>query len=156
MSSLRPNVLLCDDERECTQVLAADLESLGHSVTIVRSCADAFGTACANDFDALIAAPFLRDGSALVLPGALGIRRPRLVVLTTRVSDRLAPAIAKRVGFDRQLCKVVDASVLDRMIRASIAAAEGEVIDVDVIEVEVDAEADTQPPASEVGGRGPR
>lgn len=156
MSSLRPTVLLCDDERECTQVLAADLESLGHTVTIVRSCADAFGTACANDFDALLAAPFLRDGSALVLPGALGIRRPRLVVLTTRLSDRLAPAIAKRVGFDLQLCKVIDAKALDRMIRASIARAEADVIDVDVIEVAVEAEAETPPPASEVGGRVPR
>jgi DNA-binding response OmpR family regulator len=138
------NVLLCDEERETTDLLARDLEELGHAVVIARSCADAFAAACAYDYDALVAAPFLSDGSALVLPRALGIRRPRLVVLVSRLTERLAQAIARHVGFDAQLTKIVDPRRLDRMLRASISASV------------ITAEAEAPPPPSEVGARAPR
>ena len=133
------NVLICDGEREPTNVLARDLEELGHRVVVASSCADAFSAACAYDFDGLVAAPFLSDGSALVLPRALGIRKPRLVVLVSRLTERLAQAIARHVGFDVQLTKVVDAARLDRMLRASVAAS--------VV---------TAAPPSEVGAHAPR
>lgn len=117
-----PNVLLCDEERDVSGVLAAELERLGHAVTTVRTCADAFTAACALDLDALVVAPFLRDGSALILPSALGIRRPTLVVLMSRMTERIPMQVARRVGFDTQLTKVVDASKLDHMVRAALDA----------------------------------
>jgi DNA-binding response OmpR family regulator len=135
-SNLVAKVLLCDDERDSTDVLAKELASLGHTVTIARTCAEAFAAACGEDFDVLVAAPFLRDGSTLVLPSALGIRRPRLTVLLGRMGDRLSPVVAHRVGFDVQLTKLVDARRLDRLWRAAAAA---------------------EPvPASELGARSPR
>lgn len=153
VGSLRSNVLLCDDERELTDALATQLENLGHSVTIARSCADTFAHACGHDYDALVIAPFLRDGSALVLPRALGIRRPRLVVLVSRLTDRLAQAVARRVGFDVQLTKIVDAKRLDRLLRASLAAAlEAQ----RAVERAVQQTVEAPPPASEVGARQPR
>jgi DNA-binding response OmpR family regulator len=135
-SNLVATVLLCDDERDSTDVLARELESLGHVVTIARSCAEAFAAACAKDFDVLVAAPFLRDGSALVLPSSLGIRRPRLTVLLTRLGERLSPIVARRVGFDAQLTKLVDGQRIDRLMRA-LAAAE-------------------PAPQSDIGARAPR
>ena len=139
------NVLLCDDERDSTEVLARELESLGHAVTIARSCAEAFAAACASDFDVLVAAPFLRDGSALVLPSALGIRRPRLTVLLSRMGERLAPVVTRRVGFDVQLTKLVDARRLDTLLRAAVAVVVAE-----------PAEPAEPVPASEIGARSPR
>jgi DNA-binding response OmpR family regulator len=114
------NVLLCDEDRAQIDTLVVGLAELGHSVTVVRSCADAFAAACRYDFDALVAAPSLRDGTALMLPRALGIRKPRLVVLVTRLSERLARNVARRVGFDAQLTKVVGAERLDRLLRGSL------------------------------------
>jgi DNA-binding response OmpR family regulator len=137
-------ILLCDEEREPTDALAAELVQLGHRVALARSCAEAFAYACAHDVDALVVAPFLVDGAALVLPRALGIRRPRLVVLVTRLTERLAAATARRIGFDAQLTKVVDARQLDRLVRSSLADEQSARRD------------DAAPPASEVGGRGPR
>ena len=147
-SNVVSNVLLCDDDREPTDVLAFELESLGHAVTIARTCAEAFAAACANDFDVLVATPFLRDGSTLVLPSALGIRRPRLAVLVARIGDRLAPVMVRRVGFDAQLTKIVDARHLDRVVRSSLSM----VVTVDTSEVECAESA----PASQVGSRSPR
>ena len=148
-SNLVANVLLCDDERDSTATLARELQELGHGVTIARTCAEAFAAACARDFDALVATPFLRDGSALVLPSALGIRRPRLAVLVCRITDRLAPVVARRVGFDAQLTKIVDVRRLDRLVRASIASAA-------VVQAVPIDDAAEPPPASEVGARNPR
>lgn len=115
-------VLLCDADHEAATLLAAELADLGHEVTIVCSCADAFSAACAQDFDALVAAPFMRDGATLLLPRALGIRRPRTMVLMTRISERLAPGAAERGGFDAQLTRVVDARRLDRLMRSAAVA----------------------------------
>lgn len=123
MISARTSVLLCDEDRDHTALLLAQLVELGHSVTIARSCSEAFAVACSDDFDALVAAPSLRDGTALMLPRALGLRRPRLVVLVTRMSERLAQGIAQSGGFDAQLTKVVDPRRLDRLVRGSVAAA---------------------------------
>lgn len=134
-------VLLCDDERDEVDALATDLEHLGHDVTVARSCADAFAAACAHDFDILVAAPFLRDGSTLVLPSALGVRRPRLNVLLSSLGDRLTPVVVRRVGFDTQLTKLVDARSLDRLVRA--------------VFVTVDVDAAEPAPASEIGARAP-
>jgi len=141
-SNVVANVLLCDDEHDATDALASELERLGHVVTVARTCAEAFAAACAKDFDVLVAAPFLRDGSTLVLPSALGIRRPRLTVLLGRMGDRLAPTVMRRAGFDRQLTKVVDARHLDYLVRAAVAV--------------VDAEPVEPAPASDVGARSPR
>lgn len=118
VTALSPSakLLLCDEDRRHTDVLAAGLDSLGHAVEVVRSHAEAFAIACAYDIDALVVAPFLRDGSALVLPSALGIRRPSLVVLVSRISERIAPPVVKRLGFDAQLTKVVDPAELDRLL----------------------------------------
>ena len=145
------NILLCDEERASTDALAAELTALGHKVTIVRTCNEAFGAACSTDFGALVVAPYLRDGAALVLPRALGIHRPNLVVLVSRLGDRVAEPVARHLGFDIQLTKVVDARRLDRLIRASMAAA-AKVLQ----QREARAEVDSQPPASEVGARVPR
>lgn len=117
VSASRRTVLICDDDRAHTLALAADLGRLGYIVETVRTYAEAFAIACAHDIDALVVAPFLRDGSALVLPTALGIRKPPVAVLVTRIGERLASAIARRVGFDAQLTKCVDASTLDRLIQ---------------------------------------
>ena len=117
MSLPASTILLVDDDREHTSRLAASLAELGHGVTMVRSFAAAFRTLCIEDFDALVAAPTLRDGTALALPSALGFRRPRLAVLVSRMTDRIAEAAARRVGFDRQLTKVVDPRILDRILR---------------------------------------
>jgi DNA-binding response OmpR family regulator len=119
-SSIITNVLLCDEERDVTGALAVELEELGHAVTVVRTCADAFTAACAIDLDAMVVAPFLRDGSTLVLPRALGIRRPKLVILMSRMTERVSATTAQRVGFDAQLTKLVDAHKLDRLVRASL------------------------------------
>jgi DNA-binding response OmpR family regulator len=142
------SVLLCDDERDSTDLLAQELESFGHAVTIAHTCAEAFAAACAGDFDVLVAAPFLRDGSTLVLPSALGIRRPRLTVLLVRLGERLTPVVLRRVGFDAQLTKLVDGRHLDRLVRSALAA---------VVTVEAEPVEPFEPaPPSEVGARNPR
>lgn len=97
-------------------MLAASLTYRGCHVEVVRSYAEAFALACARDFEALLTSPFLRDSSALVLPAALGIRRPPVAVLTCRLTERLDGAIVRRVGFDAQLVKAVDAAVVVRLI----------------------------------------
>lgn len=124
MAVERPIVLLCDEERAHTEALAAGLDDLGYAVEVARSYAEAFALACALDLDGLVAAPFLRDGSALVLPASLGIRRPPGVVLASRLRERIAAPIARRVGFDAQLTKAVDARKLDRLLRALRAPAQ--------------------------------
>lgn len=122
VGAARRTVLICDEDRLHTETLAVGLQQLGYVVEAVRSYAEAFAIACAHDLDALVVAPFLRDGSALVLPTALGIRKPPVTVLITRMTERLASIVSKRVGFDAQITKVVDPHTLDRLIRA---AAEG-------------------------------
>ncbi len=119
--SARRTVLLCDDDRAHSETLAAALLELGHAVEIVRTYAEAFAIACAHDLDAMLVAPTLRDGSALVLPTALGIRRPPIVILISTLNERLASVVARRVGFDVQLTKVVDARVVDAILRNGIA-----------------------------------
>lgn len=153
MSERVANLLLCDEERVPTDLLAAQMRERGHAVTVARSCSDAFAAACAYDYDALIVAPFLRDGSALVLPSSLGIRRPALVVLVTRLSERLAAVVAQRVGFNAQLTKIVDPWRLERMIRWSVASAAAAARQA---AREREAQVESKPPASEVGGRVPR
>lgn len=154
----RSNVLLCDQEREGTDLLAADLRDLGHAVTIARSCADTFSAACSYDFDALVLAPILRDGSALILPAALGIRTPKLTVLMCRLGERLARSVTRRVGFDAQLTKVVDARELDRLLRASITETiERALASASVVSSALPGlDRDPPPPESEVSARGPR
>jgi CheY-like chemotaxis protein len=145
------SVLLCDEDRESAAPLAAALEDLGHDVTIVCSCCDAFSAACAHDYDVLVAAPFLRDGATLLLPRALGIRRPRLMLLMTRMSERLSPSAAQRAGFDAQLTRVVDARKLDRVVRNAAAAATTR-----VAVVEAQPVLEEPAPVSEIGARLPR
>ncbi|WP_146655118.1 hypothetical protein [Labilithrix luteola] len=116
-----PTVLICDEDRGHTEPLALGLFELGYMVELTRSYAEAFAIACARDFDALVTAPFLRDSSALMLPAALGIRRPLIVVLASRMGERLDPVIVRRVGFDAQLAKVVAPMTVDRMVRAARA-----------------------------------
>jgi DNA-binding response OmpR family regulator len=113
-----PSILICDDDRLHATELAAGMVDLGWRVELVRSYGEAFAAACAIDFDALVVAPFLRDGSALALPSALGIRRPCVVVLACAMGERLAPAIVRRVGFDAQMTKVVDARAVAALARA--------------------------------------
>lgn len=127
MSPSRRTVLICDEDRFHTETLTAGLEQLGYVVEWVRSYAEAFAIACAHDIDALIVAPFLKDGSALVLPSALGIRKPPVAVLITRMTERIANVVALRVGFDAQLTKCVAATTVHRLIEAAAqreAAAE--------------------------------
>ena len=145
------SVLLCDEDRESAAPLASELEDLGHDVTIVCSCSDAFSAACAHDYDVLLAAPFLRDGATLLLPRALGIRRPRLMLLMTRMSERLSPSATQRAGFDAQLTRVVDARKLDRVVRNAAAAGKAR-----IAVVEAQAVVDEPAPASEIGARIPR
>ena len=145
-------MLLCDEEREGAVLLATELQELGHEVTIVCSCSEAFSAACAHDYDVLVAAPFLRDGATLLLPRALGIRRPRMMVLMTRMNERLSPGAAERVGFDAQITRIVDARRLDRLMRSAAAAA----ADAVTVAAEAEATTDDAPPASEVGVRAPR
>lgn len=147
------NLLLCDEERATSDLLAAELRRRGHAVTVARTCSDAFAAACAHDYDALVVAPYLRDGSTLVLPSSLGIRRPPLVVLVTRLAERLAAPMARRVGFDAQLTKIVDPWRLDRMVRWSVAATAAAKRQA---AREREALLESQAPASEVGGRIPR
>lgn len=97
-------------------MLAAAFAELGYFVEHTRSHAEAFAMACARDFRALIAAPFLRDGSALALPSALGIRRPLVVVLASRMAERLPDDIVVRAGFDAQWIKAIDAHKVHRRI----------------------------------------
>jgi DNA-binding response OmpR family regulator len=126
VGSARKTVLICDEDRLHTQALVAGLEQLGYVADAVRSYAEAFAVACARDLDALVVAPFLRDGSALVLPTALGIRKPPVTVLATRMTERLASIIAQRVGFDAQITKVIDPLALDRLIRNASDARDRE------------------------------
>jgi DNA-binding response OmpR family regulator len=118
----RDTVLICDDDRVLADTLALGLHALGHAVEVTRSRADAFAVACAFDIDALVAGWSLRDGSALALPAALGIRRPPLLVLASRIDERLPLPVARRVGFDLQLTKVVEPASLDRVLRTSAFA----------------------------------
>lgn len=115
-SSRPAKLLLCDEDRRHTDALARGLDGLGHAVEVVRSHAEAFAIACAYDLDALVVAPFLRDGSALVLPSALGIRCPPLVLLVCSITERIAPRVVARLGFDAQLTKVVDPADVDRRL----------------------------------------
>ena len=138
------NILLCDEERASAEALGAGLTALGHAVTIVRTYDEAFGVACATDLVALVVAPSLRDGAALMLPRSLGIRRPNLVVLVSRLGDRVAEPVARHLGFDVQLTKLADVRRLDRLIRRSMAA---------VAQAQAEAE---QTPVSEVAVRRPR
>jgi len=116
VGAARRTVLICDEDRFHTQSLAEGLEKLGYAVEVVRTYSEAFAIACAHDIDAILVAPFLKDGSALVLPTALGIRKPPLAVLITRMAERLANIVVTRVGFDAQLTKLVDPQVVDRMV----------------------------------------
>jgi len=120
----RRTVLICDEDRAHTHALARGLEQLGYAVEIVRSYAEAFAIACAHDLDALVVAPFLRDGSALVLPTALGIRKPPVTILVTRMGERLSRVVTSRVGFDAQLTKVVDPLEVDRLVGVAHGARE--------------------------------
>jgi DNA-binding response OmpR family regulator len=116
----RRTVLICDEDRFHTQTLADGLEELGYAVEVVRTYAEAFAIACAHDIDALVVAPFLKDGSALVLPTALGIRKPPVAVLVTRMTERIANVVARRVGFDAQLTKCVSANRLHQLVESSL------------------------------------
>jgi DNA-binding response OmpR family regulator len=113
-------VLLCDADRVHADALAEGLVDLGYSVEMTHTHAEAFALACAFDFAALVTAPFLHDGSALVLPTALGLRRPPALILVSWMRDRLAPAVAARAGYDAQLVKVVDPRAVDRVIRTAV------------------------------------
>ncbi len=117
-SVARSTVLICDDDRDHADALALGLHALGHAVELTRSRADAFAVACAFDVDVLVAGWTLRDGSALALPSSLGIRRPPLVLLASRIDEHLSMHVARRVGFDLQLTKVVDPAALDRLLQA--------------------------------------
>jgi DNA-binding response OmpR family regulator len=115
----RSTILICDDDRAHADALALGLHALGHAVEVTRSRADAFAVACAFDIDVIVAGWTLRDGSALALPASLGIRRPRLLVLASRIDERLPTPVSRRVGFDLQLTKVVEPETLDRVLRTS-------------------------------------
>jgi ActR/RegA family two-component response regulator len=121
--SARRTVLICDEDRFHTQTLAAGLEQLGYAVEVVRTYAEAFAIACAHDIDALVVAPFLKDGSALVLPSALGIRKPPVTVLITRMTERIANVVAHRVGFDVQITKCVAADTVHRLVEETAQRA---------------------------------
>jgi DNA-binding response OmpR family regulator len=121
--SARRTVLICDEDRFHTQTLAAGLEQLGYAVEVVRTYAEAFAIACAHEIDALVVAPFLKDGSALVLPTALGIRKPPVTVLITRMTERIANVVAHRVGFDVQITKCVAAGTVHRLIEETAQRA---------------------------------
>ena len=126
--SARRTVLICDEDRFHTETLSAGLEKLGYAVEVVRTYAEAFALACAYDIDALIVAPFLKDGSALVLPTALGIRKPPVAVLITRMTERIANVVARRVGFDVQLSKCVSAETVHRLIESAATGVPAEEI----------------------------
>lgn len=126
--SARRTVLICDEDRFHTEVLSAGLEKLGYAVETVRTYAEAFAIACAHDIDALVVAPFLKDGSALVLPSALGIRKPPVTVLITRMTERIASVVAHRVGFDVQLTKCVAPEIVHRLIESAAHRAATEEI----------------------------
>lgn len=115
MVSRERQVVLCDDDRAHAAALGGELVARGWRVALVERYTEAFALCCAHDVDALLVAPFLRSGSALVLPSALGIRKPPLTVLMTRLTERIGWNIAVRCGYDRQLCKAVDARVIDAM-----------------------------------------
>lgn len=123
VSALRRTVLICDEDRFHTQTLAAGLEELGYAVEVVRTYAEAFAIACAHDFDALVVAPFLKDGSALVLPSALGIRKPPVALLITRMTERIATVVARRVGFDAQLTKCVSPATVHQHVESTLQRA---------------------------------
>jgi DNA-binding response OmpR family regulator len=127
VSSARRTVLICDEDRFHTQTLAAGLEQLGYAVEVVRTYAEAFAIACAHDIDALVVAPFLKDGSALVLPSALGIRKPPVAVLITRMTERIANVVAQRVGFDAQITKCVTAETIHRLVESAAHRAPAEI-----------------------------
>jgi DNA-binding response OmpR family regulator len=129
VSALRRTVLICDEDRSHTQTLAAGLEELGYAVEVVRSYAEAFAIACAHDIDALVVAPFLKDGSALVLPSALGIRKPPVALLITRMTERIASVVARRVGFDAQLTKCVSAETVHQHVESTLQRARTAEID---------------------------
>jgi DNA-binding response OmpR family regulator len=116
----RRTVLVCDEDHAHSEALACSLLELGYAVEVVQTYAEAFAIACAHDLDAMVVAPCLRDGSALVLPTALGIRRPPIVILVTSLNERLAAIVARRVGFDVQLTKVVDGRTVDAIIRFGV------------------------------------
>ena len=122
----RRTVLVCDEDRTHSEGLACALLELGYAVEVVRSYAEAFAIACAHDLDAMIVAPTLCDGSALVLPTALGIRKPPIVILMTTLHERLARVVARRVGFDVQLTKVVDPRVVDSILKNGVANEEND------------------------------
>lgn len=124
MRSARRTVLICDEDRAHTETLAAGLEDLGYATLVVNTYAEAFAIACAHDIDALVVAPFLKDGSALVLPSALGIRKPPVSVLITRMTERISSVVAVRVGFDAQITKCVAPRTVHQLIEAGAQPAQ--------------------------------
>jgi DNA-binding response OmpR family regulator len=123
VSPYSSSILICDEDRWHNELLVAGFSELGFRAETTRSYAEAFALACARDFSALVTAPFLRDSSALILPAALGIRRPPVVVLASRMTERLDPEIVRRVGFDAQLSKVVDPRIVERLVRSAFMRA---------------------------------
>lgn len=121
VTALSGTILVCDEDRAHSLMLGTALGELGYAVEHARSHAEAFALACARDFHALVTAPFLRDGSALALPTALGIRRPLVIVLASRLGERLATDIVERAGFDAQWMKALDAGRIHRLVRETIA-----------------------------------
>jgi ActR/RegA family two-component response regulator len=111
-----PVILLCDDDRLHADALAYGLDELGYLVLLSRSLEEAFAVACRFDLEALVAGARVEDGSTLALPAALGIRRPPFSVLATRIGERIAMPIARRVGYRVQLTKVVEARAVDRLL----------------------------------------
>lgn len=118
-----PVILICDEDRMCSDALAYGLDELGYAIEIARSFGDAFAAACRWDLAALVTGSHLRDGTALALPTALGIRKPKLVVLATRATERIPVAVAQGVGFDVELTKVVAPRTVARLVERRAAEA---------------------------------
>ncbi len=123
-------MVICDEDRVHGDGLALGLQALGYAVEVARSRVEAFEAACAFDLDAIVAGWTLRDGSALALPAALGIRRPRVLVLASGVHERIPLEVAKRVGFDMQLTKVVAPGTVEGLLRGDPSL---EIPDADVL-----------------------
>jgi PAS domain S-box-containing protein len=120
------HVLCVDDEPSIVELLKAQLESLGYTVTAHTSPLEAFADFVSHplDFDVLV--------TDLTMPGMSGaelaeriakVRRDLPVVMATGYGHVMGEARARELGLRRVLLKPFSMSVLDEAIQEALSAA---------------------------------
>jgi CheY-like chemotaxis protein len=120
--TVRPTVLVVDDDDANLRVMEIVLRSFGFDVCAAASCAEARACLDAARFDVLVADLSLGDGDALTLLAALGQRRPSVAVVVTGHTGPEHRARSYAAGFDAHLTKPLALDELERAVLCGLAS----------------------------------